>query len=73
MKANTQCAIIWQYIKEHGSINPDEALAICGCHRLSEGIYDLKNKHGKDIARKDVYIKNKLGHKSQVAVYYLEG
>ena len=71
MDKKTQCAIIWRYLQEHGSINDDEARNICGSKRLSARIWDLKHLEGKPIARRDVYVKNQLGHKSRVSVYYL--
>lgn len=47
--AETQCAMILQYMRDNGSITAIEALNHCGCFRLSARIHDLIHKFGWSI------------------------
>ena len=44
----TQTDAILEYLKQHKSISPVEALTVAGCFRLAARINDLRNR-GYDI------------------------
>jgi len=66
-----QCELIMEYIREHGSITPLEALNHCACMRLSARIHDLRER-GHDIKMEIVTVKNRHGQKVRVSRYSLE-
>ena len=57
---------IISYLKIGGPLTPYEALRIFGCLRLSARVYELKKK-GWPISKDLITV----GHKKQVAKYYL--
>lgn len=67
----SQCDMIMQHLKDHGTITPREALADYGIMRLGARIYDLK-KSGIRITRQTVEAENKFGDLTRFAQYRLE-
>ena len=67
----SQNRMILDYLKEHGSINKNEARTLFSCDRLSARIFDIKEM-GYEIGREDVYLPNKFGRKCKVSIYYME-
>lgn len=52
----TQCTMVLDYMRKHGSITPAEALFF-DCYRLSARIYDLR-RDGHDIVAQRVTSRN---------------
>lgn len=67
----SQCERILQYMREHGSINPHQAIIDIGCYRLAARIADLKAA-GFKITRQMVTSKNRYGEPVSFAEYRLE-
>lgn len=67
----SQCEMIVNYIKNHGSITQDEASYHIGCARLPARINDLRNR-GYHIKTEMKPVKNRWGKVTRVAVYTLE-
>jgi hypothetical protein len=44
---NSQCAMVLGYLRQHGSINANEALQAFGIMRLAARIHDLKSSNYK--------------------------
>lgn len=65
-----QCELILNYMREHGSITPREALNHCGSMRLSARIHDLRAM-GHDIHMELITVKTKNGRKERVSKYSL--
>ena len=55
----SQCDMIMQHLKDHGTITPREALADYGIMRLGARIYDLK-KSGIRITRQTKIIMKRI-------------
>ena len=68
----TQCEKIINYIAEHGSITPLDALREFGCMRLASRITDLKSEGYKFNATIETS-KNKYGDVIRYARYSLKG
>lgn len=62
----SQCELILNHLRNHGSITPLEALQQYGCFRLGARIWDLRRR-GEDITAKTLT----LGNGKQVAMYSL--
>ena len=62
---------ILEYLKEHGSINPLEALKEIGCMRLATRIWELKNEDGYPIRAEMEFYKNSKGEQKHYAKYVL--
>lgn len=67
----TQSERILDYIIQHGSITPLEAMRDIGCMRLAARIADLK-KQGHPIVSETVAVENRYGEKCHVKSYRLE-
>ena len=61
---------ILEYMREHGSISPLEALQEFGCLRLAARINDLK-REGNRINRTMLHYTNAAGRRVAYAVYSL--
>lgn len=61
---------VLDYMKNHGSITPLEALNHIGCMRLSARIWDLR-KEGYNINTEQIKVKSRAGS-AVVACYSLE-
>ena len=59
---------IIDYINEHGSITPLEAMRDLGCYRLAARIHEIKDM-SYEIERDFVSVKNRYGEETQVARY----
>lgn len=68
----TQCEKIINYIEEHGSITPLDALREFGCMRLASRITDLKSE-GYKFSTIIETSKNKYGDVIRYARYSLKG
>lgn len=68
----TQCERILKFMKEHGSINPMQAMKDLGVMRLAARVADLK-KAGYKISRRTVTGRNRYGEPVSYAEYRLEG
>ena len=66
----TQCEKVLKYMKDFGSINPQQAMADLGVMRLGARIYDLK-RGGVKIKRRMVSGKNRYGDAVSFAEYSL--
>lgn len=69
-KEKTQCELIVDYIREHGSISNLEAITELSVGRLASRIYDLK-KAEIPVYGKTVKEKNKNGRFVTYTRYYL--
>ena len=67
----TQSDMVLDYLQEHGSITPWEALREIGCMRLGARIYDLK-RAGYTIRAENVRRVNRWGRTVCFAKYTLE-
>lgn len=67
----TQAERIMDYMREHGSINPKQAMEELGIMRLGARIFDLK-EHGVPIVTERVIGKNRYGETTSFARYKLE-
>lgn len=63
---------ILDYMKEHGSINPLQALKEIGCMRLAPRIWELRNWDGYNIRKETEFYKNSKGEQKHYAKYVLE-
>lgn len=67
----TQCERVLQYMKDFGSITPQDAMQDLGVMRLGARIWDLRHS-GHNIARTMVTKKNRYGEAVTFAEYRLE-
>lgn len=67
----TQCERILKFMKDHGSINPMQAMKDLGVMRLAARVADLK-KAGYKISRRTVTGRNRYGEPVSYAEYRLE-
>lgn len=67
----TQSERILDYIIQHGSITPLEAMRDIGCMRLAARISDLKEM-GYPIISETVAVDNRYGEKCHVKRYSME-
>lgn len=63
--------MILDYMREHGSITPMEAIRELGCTRLGARIWDLIHKDGYNIVVETVTEKNRFGKPVSFARYRL--
>lgn len=70
MKKSTQDAAVLLHLKEHGAINPKQALELIGCFRLSAVIHRLR-KLGHKIETKRINKHGRFG-KVNFAEYHLK-
>lgn len=61
--------MILDYMREHGSITPMEAIREFGCTRLGARIWDLVHKDGYNITVETVTEKNRFGKPVSFARY----
>ncbi len=66
----SQCERIVQYINQHGSITPLEAVNDLGCMRLASRITDLKQR-GVSIISEWEEGKNRRGEKTRYKRYFI--
>lgn len=71
MDRKTQEEMIVDYIRENGSITPQEAMNALGIMRLSARIYDLRH-HGYEVKTVSATEKNRYGVPCTFARYSLE-
>lgn len=67
----TQAEMILMYLREHGSITPQEAMREFGCMRLGARIWDLKHQ-GHDIRTERETRQNRYGEKVTYARYTMQ-
>lgn len=70
-KALSQCNLVLAHMIARGSITQMEAVNDYGCYRLSARIADLRER-GYAIKTVTEKGKNRYGHNTQYARYYLE-
>lgn len=58
----TQCEMIMDYMRTHGSITQGEAMRELGCARLAARIADLERK-GNNILHETLTVVNRYGKK----------
>lgn len=68
---DSQTGIILNHLKTGATINPMEALSMCGCFRLGAVIYTLK-KEGYEISSTLYYYTKPSGKQGHYAVCRLE-
>lgn len=68
----TQCELVLEYMRKHGSITSRQAVNELGVHRLAARISDLRRR-GYFIRRIMVTAKNRYGKRVSFAEYRLEG
>lgn len=66
----SQCARLKNWLEQHGSIEPLEALNALGIYRLAARIGDLK-REGLQISTSMVKVSNRFGEECRVARYVL--
>lgn len=66
----SQCERIVQYINQHGSITPLEAVNDLGCMRLASRITDLKQR-GVNVISEWEEGKNRRGEKTRYKRYFI--
>ena len=71
MAKKSQKVKIYEFMKDHGSITPREALIHCGCMRLGARIWELIHEDGIPIKMTLVKVKNADGSFAHVASYSL--
>lgn len=71
MAKKSQKVKIYEFMKDHGSITPRDALIHCGCMRLGARIWELIHKDGIPIKMKLVKVQNADGTFAHVAEYSL--
>lgn len=64
----TQCEMIMEYMREHGSITQGEASREIGCTRLAARIADLEER-GNNILHETITVKNRFGKKVTIKRY----
>lgn len=67
-----QCEKVLQYMKTNETITTLEAFDELGVSRLSARIWDLRNKYGYDIGKKNKKVRDRDGVLTYVNAYYLE-
>lgn len=67
----TQSAMVYAYMREHGSITPIEALNELGCMRLGARIWELKHDLGLNIKTTEEKAVNRYGKTVRYARYVL--
>lgn len=67
---DSQCKRILEYLRNHKSITPIDALASIGCFRLSARIKDLRDE-GYNILTEMVTEENEKGEVKRYARYFL--
>lgn len=68
----TQCDMVLEHLKEHGSITSWDAFEQYGITRLSAYIWTLRHEDGIAIAKEMRSGKNRYGEKTHFASYRLE-
>lgn len=71
MAKKSQKVKIYEFMKDHGSITPRDALIHCGCMRLGARIWELIHEDGIPIKKKLVKVQNADGTFAHVASYSL--
>ena len=66
----SQCEMVLNYMKEHGSITQNDANYKLGVSRLSARISDLKAR-GHNIHDTTITVVNRYGRKTRVSEYSL--
>lgn len=66
----TQTERLYDYLINHKSIGPMEALNELGIYRLASRIHDLNKEHR--VEKEMVTITNRFGEEVRVAEYFLE-
>ena len=66
----SQCERIVQYINQHGSITPLDAVNDLGCMRLASRITDLKQR-GVNVISEWEEGKNRRGEKTRYKRYFI--
>lgn len=64
----TQCEMIMDYMRTHGSITQREATERFGCTRLAARIADLEER-GNNILHETTTVKNRFGRKVTITKY----
>lgn len=64
----TQCEMIMDYMRTHGSITQGEAMRELGCSRLAARIADLEER-GNSILHETITVKNRFGKKVTIKKY----
>lgn len=64
----TQCEMIMDYMRTHGSITQGEAMRELGCSRLAARIADLEER-GNNILHETTTVKNRFGKKVTIKRY----
>jgi len=67
-----QATEIIEYIRDHGSITPKQAVEELGCYRLSARIYDIRS-FGINVQKDMIEVKNRKGETCRVARYTIPG
>lgn len=71
MAKKSQKVKIYEFMRDHGSITPRDALIHCGCMRLGARIWELIHEDGIPIKMKLVKVQNADGTFAHVAEYSL--
>ena len=71
MAKKSQKQKIYEFMQDHGSITPRDALIHCGCMRLGARIWELIHEDGIQIKMKLVKVQNADGTFAHVAEYSL--
>jgi len=71
MAKKSQKVKIYEFMRDHGSITPREALMHCGCMRLGARIWELIHEDGIPIKMTLVKVQNADGTFAHVASYSL--
>lgn len=71
MAKKSQKVKIYEFMKDHGSITPRDALIHCGCMRLGARIWELIHEDGIPIKMTLVKVQNADGSFAHVASYSL--
>lgn len=66
----SQCEMVYDYMKEYGSITALEAMVDIGCMRLAARISDLR-KSGIGIKSRTVRVPKRMGGFADIAEYSL--
>lgn len=65
--------LVLQYLESNRSITSWEAIEKFGATRLSRIIYDLRNRHNKEIISIPYDVIDRFGNKVRIAKYILKG
>lgn len=68
----TQCEMVWNHLKQYGSITQNDASREYGVGRLGARIWDLRNLYGKDIYTRNETKKNRFGVSTTYARYWIK-